>query len=91
LWLTVQPTRRSTRYAVRHAQDPGDVLGCVLPKSSPQVGLVDIDDLAGMPLGAAVLAYHLAGKPLRYPDLARRAATTVRSSSGLRSFPPRAP
>jgi hypothetical protein len=39
--------------AVRHAPSPADMLGCDFPEPLPQLGLLDIDNLAGMPLGAA--------------------------------------
>jgi hypothetical protein len=40
------------------------VLGCDLPETPPQLGRLDIGDLAGISLGAAVLARHPAGEPL---------------------------
>jgi len=54
--------------AVSHPPSPADVLSNDLPESTPELGLLDLDDPAAMALGAAVLAHHPAGKPLRNPD-----------------------
>jgi len=51
--------------AVSHPPSPADVLSSDLPESTPELGLLELDDLAAMALGAAVLAHHPAGKPLR--------------------------
>jgi hypothetical protein len=44
------------------------VLDCDLPEATPELGLLNVDDLAAMPLGAAVLAHHAAGEPLGNPE-----------------------
>jgi hypothetical protein len=54
----------SPQHAVRHPPAPTDVLGCDLPETPPQLGLLNVDNLAGMSLCAAVLAHHPAGEPL---------------------------
>ncbi len=62
----VQRPALSPQHAVRHAPAPADVLGGDLKESSPQLSLLDIDKLAGMPLGAEVLAHYPASEPFRY-------------------------
>jgi hypothetical protein len=42
--------------AVGHPAAPADVLGCDLAEAMPQLGLLNVDDLATMALGAAVLS-----------------------------------
>ena len=54
--------------AIRHPPAPADVLGRDLPEAPPQLGLLNVDNLGGMSLSAAVLAHHLAGEPLRDPE-----------------------
>ena len=54
--------------AIRHPPAPADVIGRDLPEASPELGLLYVDNLGGMSLSAAVLAHHLAGEPLRYPE-----------------------
>ena len=44
------------------------MLGRDLPEAPPELGLLNVDNLGGMSLSAAVLAHHLAGEPLRYPE-----------------------
>lgn len=55
------------QHAIRHPPTPAHVLGFDLSESSPQLGLLDIDNLADMLPSAAVLAHHPAGEPLRSP------------------------
>ena len=44
------------------------MLGSDLSESSPQVGLLDLNNLADIPQGAAVLAHHRASERIRYPE-----------------------
>jgi hypothetical protein len=43
------------------------VLGGDLAETRPELGLLQIDDLAPIALGAVVLAHHSADQPLRCP------------------------
>jgi len=54
----------SPQQAVGHPPAPADVLSGDLAKTTPELGLLQIDNLAAMALGAAVLAHHPAGKAL---------------------------
>ncbi len=53
--------------AVGHPPAPADVLSGDLPEALAQLGLLDIDNLAPMALGAAVLPRHPADKAFRSP------------------------
>ena len=53
--------------AVGHAAAPEDVVRCDLPETPPELGLLQIDDLAAMTLGAALLPHHPADKAFRSP------------------------
>ena len=53
--------------AVGHAAAPADVLSRNLPETMPKLCLLQIDDLASMALGAAVLPRHPADKAFRSP------------------------
>jgi len=66
--LVVHQPALPPQQAVGHAPAPADVLGCDLAEPTPQLGLLDADNLAAMTLGAAVLAHHPAGEPLRNPE-----------------------
>ena len=44
------------------------MLGCDLSESSPHLGLLDLDNLADMPLSSAVLVHYPAGDPFRCPE-----------------------
>ena len=73
--LVVHRPALEPQHAVRHPPTPADELSCNLSESLTQLGLLDLDNLADLPLGAAVLAHHLAGKQLR--------AQKFRSTSSL--------
>ena len=73
-------------HAIRHPPAPMDVLGCDLSELWPQIGLLDVDNLAGMPLGAAVLAQHPAGKTLRYPEHGSAASFRVQKFPSANSL-----
>ena len=53
--------------AVGHPPTPADVLSGNLPEALAQLGLLDIDNLDPMALGAAVLPRHPADKAFRSP------------------------
>jgi len=67
-----QPAVTAQR-AVSHLPSPAYVLSSDLPESTPKLALLDLDDLAAMPLGTAVLEHHPVSKLLRNPENARRA------------------
>ena len=46
--------------AVGHPPAPADVLNGNLPETMAELDLLDVDNLAGMALGAAVLPHHAA-------------------------------
>ena len=50
-----------------HAAAPADVLSGNLPETMPMLCLLQIDDLAAMALGAAVLPHHPANEAFRSP------------------------
>ena len=66
--LVVHQPAISPQQAVGHPPAPADVLSGDLPESTPELGLLDIDDPATMALGAAVQAHHAAGEPLGNPE-----------------------
>ena len=51
--------------AKRHTPSPTDVFSCNLPESPPELGLLNVDNLGGMSLSAAVLTHHPACEPFR--------------------------
>jgi len=53
--------------AVGHAPAPADVLSCDLLETMAELCLLDVDDLAAMPLGAPVLSHNPAGQAFRGP------------------------
>lgn len=53
--------------AVGLAPAPADVFRCVLPKRLAEQSLLDVDNLAGMELGAAVLPHDAPGLAFRNP------------------------
>ena len=53
--------------AVGHPPAPADVLSGNLPEALAQLGLLDIDNLAPVALGAAVLPRHPSDKAFRSP------------------------
>ena len=53
--------------ATGHPAAPADVLSRDLPEAMPELGLLNIDHLAGMALGAPVLPHHPADETLRSP------------------------
>jgi hypothetical protein len=85
--LVVHRPALAPQHAVRHAPAPADVLGCDLPEPSPQLGLLDIDDFAAMPLGAAVLAHNPAGESLRYPEHGAQGLNSPAASFRAQKFP----
>jgi len=66
---------------------PTDVLGCDLPETPPQLGLLNVDNLAGMSLCAAVLAHHPAGEPLGYPEHGAQGLHSPAASFRAQKFP----
>jgi len=52
---------------VGHPAAPTDVLSRNLPQAMPELGLLQVDDLAAMAVRAAVLAHHPAGQAFRGP------------------------
>ena len=50
--------------AVSHTPAPADVLSGNLPETMAELGLLDVNNLAGMTLGAAVLPHDAAGLAL---------------------------
>ncbi len=62
--LVVHSPALSPQYAVCHPPSPADVLVCDLPETPPQLRFLNVDNLAGMSLRAAVLAHYPAGEPL---------------------------
>jgi hypothetical protein len=65
--LLVHQPALTPQQAVVHAPAPANLLSHDLPEASAQLGLLDIDDLANMTLGAAALADHAANLALRCP------------------------
>ncbi len=70
--LVVHQPALSPQQAVGHPPVPTNVLSLDLPEAMPELGLLDVDDLAAMALGAAMLAHHPTGDPLGNPELARQ-------------------
>lgn len=66
--------------AIRHPPAPADVLGFNFPEPKPQLSLLNVNNLAGIPQDAAVLAHHPEGDPLRYPE---RGAQRLNSPAAL--------
>jgi hypothetical protein len=56
--LVVHQPAFPAQQVVGHPPAPVDVLGSDLAETMPELGLLDRDNLAGMPLCAAVLAHH---------------------------------
>jgi len=52
---------------VGHAPTPADVLSRDLPEALAELGLLQVDNLASMALGAAVLSHNPAGQAFRSP------------------------
>ena len=85
--LVVHQPALSPQQAVGHQPVPADVLGRDLPEATPELGLLDLDNLAAMGLGTAVLATTPQANRSENRNRVRKASTTLRSLSGLRSFP----
>jgi hypothetical protein len=65
--LVIDGPALPTQQAVGHPPAPTDVLSGNIPEALAQLGLLDIDNLAPMALGAAVLPRHPADKAFRSP------------------------
>ena len=65
--FVVHPPAIPPQKQVGHAPNPPDVLNCDLPEAMAEVCLLNVEDLAGMALGAAVLPHHPAEKAFRSP------------------------
>ena len=85
--LVVHRPALAPHHAVRHPPTPADVLGCDLPEPSPHLGLLDIVNLADVPLRAAVLAHHPEGEPLRYPEQGAQGLNSPAASFRAQKFP----
>ena len=55
---------QTAQQAVGHEPVPADVFGGDLAEITPEFGLLQIDDLAAMVLGAALLTHDATHKPL---------------------------
>lgn len=64
--VSVRPGFPSVR-AVGHAPAPADVFRCDLPETMAELGLLDVNNLFSMTLGAAVLPHDAAGLAFRSP------------------------
>ena len=53
----------------------------------PELGLLNFDNLCGMPLRAAVLAHHPAGEPLRCPEHGAQRLNSLAASFQAQKFP----
>ena len=85
--LVVHQPAFPAQQSVGHAPAPADVLGCDLPEASAQLGLLDIDDLAAMALGAAVLAHNPAGKALGNPETGQQGHNSPAAPLRAQKFP----
>jgi len=65
--LLVQRPALASEHPVGHPTAPANVVGGDLAETTPQLGILQVDDLAGVALGAAVLAHHPAGQAFRGP------------------------
>ena len=65
--LVVHRPALAPQEAVGHPAAPADVIRCDLQETLPELGLLNRDNLAGMTLGAAVLAHHPADEAFRSP------------------------
>ena len=63
------------------------LLSCDFPVASPELGLLNVDNLCGISLRAAVLVQHPAGEPLRYPEHGAQRLNSFAALFLLRSFP----
>ena len=54
---------------------------------APQLGLLNIDSLAGMPLGSAVLARNPAGESLGYPEHGKQNLNSPAAAFQAQKFP----
>jgi len=72
---------------VSHPPSPSDVLSSDLPESTPELGFLDLYDLAAMALGAAVLAHHPLGKPLRKPEHGAQGLNSPAATLRAQKFP----
>jgi len=65
--LVIDGLALAPQQAVGHTSPPADLLSCDLPGVMAELCLLNVEGLAGMALGAAVLAHNPAGEPLRSP------------------------
>ena len=65
--LVVNRPAYPPQQALGHPPAPADVFGCDLAETVPELGLLQVDDLAAVTLGAAVLAHHTTNQALRCP------------------------
>ena len=63
------------------------MLSCDLPEAPPELGLLNVDNLGGMSLSAAVLTYHPAGEPLRYPEHGGQVLNSPAAAFRTQKFP----
>jgi hypothetical protein len=52
----------SPQQAKGHSATPAEVISSYLPQPIPELSLLQVDDLAAVAFGAAVLAHHPAGQ-----------------------------
>jgi hypothetical protein len=79
----------SPREAARDTPS-ADPSGCGRLRSheaAPQLGVLDIDNLVGMPMGTAVSAHHLAGEPLRNPENGAQGFPNPEATFRAQKFP----
>jgi len=63
----VQRPALASEHPVGHPTGPANGVSGDLAETTPQLGLLQVDDTAGVALGAAVLAHHPAGQAFRGP------------------------
>lgn len=66
-WLVVHRPAFPPKEAVGHLDAPANVVSRDPPQAMPQLDHLQVDHLAPMAMGAAVLAHHTAGQHLRNP------------------------
>lgn len=86
--LWVHLTAISQQQPVGHPPSPTDVLGRDLAETPPELGLLNVDNLAALALGTAVQNHHSKGaNRSEIPNMACRVLTALQDRSELRSFP----
>jgi hypothetical protein len=58
-----------------------------LPQAMPQLDLLQFDHLAPMAMGAAVLAHHTSGQPLRNPEACAQDLNSPAPTFRAQKFP----